>query len=489
MSLIENILNKLNIGGSNESSTYTVALIILSIAVVLFVGFILTRLTKLLKLPNVTAYIISGVLIGPSVFNIIPETFIEKSEFLSDIALAFIAFSAGEFFKISSLKKAGFKPVIITLFESLLTFVFVFVVMAFIARIDISFSIVLAALSSATAPASTLMTIRQTKAKGEYVDTLLEVIALDDVIAIILYSVSISLCIGLKRGKDSISFMTIGWLIIRTFICAFLGLIFGVLLRLFLPKSRTTDNRLIIVIAILFSFCGICSLFNESPLLGCMMIGLVYTNMMDEDDKLFKQVNYFSPPIMLIFFVRSGMNFKISSFKDSSSIGSVSLIAIALIYLLIRIIGKYSGAYLGSLTTKSNKSIRNYLGLALIPQAGVAIGLAQMGSRIFIDSGEVLIGNALNTIILSSSILYELIGPVSAKLGLYLSKSYSNNIDEVVPIDSKSSPVERLVKQINEIRKENKLIINENEEAFTKAAVEYDDLGLGSSRFMHDRRK
>ena len=172
------------------------ASIIISVAIMLICGFLMTRLTKLLRLPNVTAYIVTGVLIGPFVLNLIPQSVIDGMDFLSDIALAFIAFSTGEFFKFSEFKKNGAKVVVITLLEALMASVLVFVVAHTILGLDLAFSVVLAALASATAPASTLMTIRQTGAKGDFVNTLLQVVALDDLVGLIAYSMAITLAVA-----------------------------------------------------------------------------------------------------------------------------------------------------------------------------------------------------------------------------------------------------------------------------------------------------
>ena len=163
-----------------------VASVIISIALMLFAGFLMTRVTKLLRLPNVTAYILAGILIGPYCLDLVPQTIIDGTDFLSDIALAFIAFSTGEFFKLDVLKRSGMRVVWITIFEAVLASVLVFILTYFVLRLDLAFSIVLAALASATAPASTMMTIRQTGAKGEFVDTLLQVVALDDVVGLVL---------------------------------------------------------------------------------------------------------------------------------------------------------------------------------------------------------------------------------------------------------------------------------------------------------------
>lgn len=452
-------------GLSDVSST------IISIAIMLLCGFLMTRITKKLKLPNVTAYIVTGILLGPFCFDVIPETVISGSEFLTDIALAFISFSTGEFFKFSKLKKSIGKITVITLFESLLASVLVFVLTFLILGLDLSFSIVISALASATAPASTMMTIRQTKAKGDFVDTLLQVVAYDDIVALFMYSIAISVAVTSSLG-GSFSALDIILPILKNIGVFVLGGLFGLLMKLFM-KKRSTDNRLIIAIALLFAFCGVCATIDVSPLLGCMAMGTVYINLND-DEKLFKQLNYFSPPILLLFFVRSGLSFDLNSlFNSSGSINGIPLIVIGVLYFVVRIAGKYLGAFLGCLIAKKPKETKNYLGLALIPQAGVAIGLATLGARTLGGAN----GNALLTIILASSVLYELIGPACSKLALYLSKSYSNKLEDITPVESQTiegkpkTEVELLIERIQKIQAElKKEELSEEEQAFTEAA-------------------
>lgn len=412
--------------------TSPVSIIIVSIALMLIAGFAVTRITKRLRLPDVTAYIIAGILIGPCCLNLIPRGIISGMDFIADIALAFIAFSTGEFFKISALRKNGAKVAVITLLEAGLASAAVFAVAYLILGLDFSFSIVLAALASATAPASTIMTIRQTHSRGDFVETLLQVVALDDVVGLIAYSVAISFALASFSGSTDANNIIKPLLInVAVFV---LGGVFGFLLKLLLRK-RSTDNRLIVLLAVLFSFCGICAALDVSPILGCMSMGLIYINLTG-DDLLFKQLNYFSPPILLLFFVRSGLNFDLAALTDiSDCIGAVPLIWVGVIYFFVRIAGKYSGAFLGCLITKKDKCVRNYLGLALVPQAGVAIGLAAMGARIL--GSET--GSALETIILASSVLYELIGPACAKLSLYLSGSYKKDAE---PANAEASCLE-----------------------------------------------
>ncbi len=460
------------------AGTSQVASIIISVAFMLLFGFAMTRITKLLKLPNVTAYILAGILIGPYCLGLIPQRIIDGMDFLSDIALAFIAFSTGEFFRFSTLKKSGAKVMVITVCEALLASVVVFIVTFFVLRLDLAFSVVLAALASATAPASTVMTIRQTGAKGDFVDTLLQVVALDDIVGLVAYSIAISVAVSSKTGAGAFHI----WDIIKPLLINIgvfaLGGVFGFLMKLMMPKKRSTDNRLIISIALLFSFCGICTLLDISPLLGCMSMGTVYINITD-DDKLFKQLNYFSPPLLLLFFVRSGLNFKLDVLINSSgSIGTTPLIVIGILYFFFRIVGKYAGAFLGCLAVGKPKETRNYLGLALIPQAGVAIGLAALGARTL--GGDD--GVALNTIILASSVLYELIGPACAKLALYLSHSYSTKLEDLAPVETTTetgqpkTAVELLIERIKKIQKTippHELHAHEDEAAFTEAAEQY----------------
>lgn len=463
------------------------ASVIISVALMLFGGFAMTRLTKLARLPNVTAYIIAGILLGPFCLNLVPTNIVQGMDFISDIALAFIAFGVGEFFRLDTLKKSGVGMIIITVFEALVASVLVFLVCFFVLRLDFAFSIVLGALASATAPASTMMTIRQTGAKGEFVDTLLQVVAFDDVIGLIAYSIAISLAMSsIGGGTFEPSVVIIP--IIKNLVAIIVGGGFGVLLKLLIPQKRSTDNRLIILVGLLFTFCGICALMDVSPLLGCMVIGTVYINLTD-DNKLFLQLNYFSPPILLLFFVKSGLGFRLDALTGAGSVGSVSLWVIGVVYFAVRIIGKYIGAFAGCAIAKKPKTVRNYLGLALIPQAGVAIGLAALGARTLGGSE----GDSLNTIILASSVLYEMIGPICAKLSLSLSKSYSTKIEDLAPVEETGEPkseVDILIERINKIQKELPAHNQPDaaEQAFTEAAEEQlEAMGYGRRKLLRGR--
>ncbi len=404
----------------SAAGTMPVSVIVISVAIMLFCGFAATRITKLLRLPNVTAYILTGVALGPCCANMVPSGVIEGTEFISDIALAFIAFSTGEYFKINILLSNGPKLLLITMLEAMTASALVFILTFFVLHLPLPFSIILSVLASATAPASTLMTIKQTNAKGAYVDTLLSVVALDNIVSLISFSVAVSLSIAVMGG--SLTPVVIMKPILLNLLMIAIGALMGCLLRALVTAKRSEDNRLIVAVALLFALCGIGAALDVSPLLGCMAMGMIYTNLA-EDGTLFRQINYFSPPVLLLFFVRSGLQFRLDALMDmDSAVSGKSLLLIGVLYFIVRIAGKYGGAWLGCLAAGTSAKVRSYLGLALIPQAGVAIGLAAMGARII--GGEM--GSMLQTIIMSSSILYEIAGPACAKLGLYLSGSFAD---------------------------------------------------------------
>ncbi len=460
-------------------ATSPVSAVILAIAIVLASGFLMTRLTKLLKLPNVTAYILAGILIGPFCLKAVPQNVIDGSAFVSDVALAFIAFSAGEFFRVASFKGKGKQLFVITVLEALTASLFVFVLTYFILGLGMAFSLVLAALASATAPASTLMTIRQTGAKGDFVDTLISVVALDDVVSLLAFSLAISVAMASISG--SVDSKTVLLPFLYNILMIALGGVMGYVLKLLMAK-RSTDNRLIVSIALLFILCGVGAALGVSPLLACMVMGAVYINVSD-DDKLFKQLNYFSPPILLFFFVRSGMSFRLDTLFDSSArVAGVPLLVIGVLYFLVRIVGKYVGAYLGCKWSRKPKKTTETLGLALIPQAGVAIGLSELAARTI--GGET--GAVIQTIIMSSSILYELIGPAMAKLALVLSGAIGNaETTEVEKEMPQKTEREILIERMNAIQAEidrSNYARSEEERAFADAADECEEILLSGDK-------
>ena len=316
--------------------TSSVSQVIIAVALMLMGGFLATRITKKLRLPNVTGYIVAGILMGPFCMNLVPKAIIGGMDFIADIALAFIAFGTGEFFRIETLKKSGAKVPIITVMEACLASLMVFGVTYGLLGLELNFSLVLAALASATAPASTMMTIRQTHARGDFVDTLLQVVALDDVVGLVAYSVAVSVALTASVGRFS-PLNVLKPLLINGLVFA-LGSLFGVLLKWLLQK-RSTDNRLIVSVALLFAFCGICTLFDVSPLLGCMSMGMVYimyrrfTSLDNVYHRSFFKLDHLASPLSLGGFL------------------SCSLISFA----LARPSFAHSGSFSGSITPRTSE--------------------------------------------------------------------------------------------------------------------------------------
>lgn len=382
------------------------SLVLLRLSAMLLCAFALSRVAKLFKLPNVTGYIISGILIGPYVTGLIPQDMVDGMSFLTDAALALIAFGTGKYFKWSTIKSSGSRIIILTVMEALVAAAAVTLAMIFIFHLDVSFSLLLGAIASATAPASTLMTIRQYKAKGEFVDTVLQVVALDDAVSLLAFSVCATLA-ELLGSQSSFSAADVVLPIVYNLAALLLGAGCALLLNLLMRRVKSDYNHLLLVIILLLALSGLCAAFDVSPLLSCMVFGTIHTNISKKP--LFDEVDSFSPPILTLFFVVSGMRLNVSALSSAGIIGVG--------YFIVRIAGKYLGATAGALMTKRSKAICKYLGLALIPQAGVAIGLAALGERIL--SGD--LGSLLSTIILSSSVLYEMVGPAAAKLSMHLS--------------------------------------------------------------------
>ena len=384
--------------------------VMLSLAIILLCGFLFTRFTKKLRLPNVTAYLLAGIAIGPHVLGLIPTNIVDGLDFVTDVALAFIAFGVGRYFKWEILRKSGKEVLVITLLEALGAAVLITLVMYYLFHLSLAFSLLLGAIGSATAPASTIMTIRQYHAKGKFVDLILQVVALDDAVALVAFSVATAVTSATVSGQPGITVAEIALPILSNLLAVAGGLVFGWLLHLLITEKRTSDNALMIAISMILLVAALCSAFEISPLLSCMALGTAFINL-SKNETLFTQVESFSPPVLTLFFVLSGMRLDLSSLATAGIIGVV--------YFLVRIAGKYLGATVGGILCRSQPSVRHFLGMALIPQAGVSIGMAALGQRLLSEET----GALLSAIILSSAVLYEMIGPASAKAALILSGS------------------------------------------------------------------
>ena len=416
--------------------------IFIYVAILLIVALLSTRLMKILKLPNVTGYIVTGIIVGPFILGLFFNgfdmssvkdgeiySFVQQLSWVSTVALGFIAFSIGTSFKKNVLKSVGKRVIVITILESLFASILVIVgllIAHFIYpdKIPLALVLTLGAIAAATAPAATLMVIKQYRAKGELVDTLLPVVALDDASALILFAILFQVATNIATSSDFSIYAMLFKPIIEIVLSLAIGATFGFLISFLNRFFKSRNNKLILCIFAIFANIGIYFLFKQSymggfelsSLLMCMMTGAIFTNMCKDSDRTLDIMDRFTNPIYLMFFVISGASLDLSIFFSTSGL---VVVIIALIYIIFRASGKWLGAYTGAVATKCSEKVKKYLGLTLIPQAGVAIGLATTANTLF--SGNELtkeIGAMVIAIILTSTLILELIGPMCSKFAL-----------------------------------------------------------------------
>ena len=389
---------------------YYVAIIILS-------GMIMARVVSKLKLPHVTGYLLAGVLIGPSMLNLVPEEAGTSLAIISEAALGFIAYSIGSEMNFKNLKKVGKSLITITLFEALIPAVLVTLTMVFIFKQPLAFAITIGAIASATAPAATIMVIKQYRAKGPVVDTLLPVVAMDDGVAIIAFGIAFSIAKSLMKSGGSFSIVQGIFIpIIEIILAIGVGFAIGLILSYIMPKVKGEDELLSSVIISIFIAIGIAEFLNVSTLLVCMMIGITVSNFAQNSFRAINIINRVTPPIFIAFFTLSGVDLNLGALRYAGLMG--------IGYVVARSIGKMTGAYIGAKITNSNKEVQKYLGLTLLPQAGVAIGLSMIAQTVMPE-----LGSTIRTIILASTVIYELFGPFIAKTALI--KAGEINLKEV----------------------------------------------------------
>ncbi|WP_019132254.1 cation:proton antiporter [Peptoniphilus obesi] len=376
------------------------------VAILLFSGLIFARIFSKIHFPEVTGFLIAGIIIGPSVLGIISEEGVKNLEIISSVALSFIAFSIGAEMKISVLKNLGEKIILITIFEALTALLVVLLGCLFIFKYDLPFSLSLASIACATAPAATLMVIRQYKAKGEMVDILLPVVALDDAVCIIAFGICSSMAVSILQGGDLSVFSMFIYPIIEILESIALGLAGGFVFVILSKKMRTDNELLSFIIAVIFMLSAVSDMLNLSGLLTLMSASVLIANLGATPRRYFDMVDRITPPIFMSFFVISGADLNLAGLKAVGAVG--------VFYILARALGKYLGAFTAAKISGLSKKVQNYLGLTLIPQAGVAIGLSLIASREIPDPH----GAMIRTIILGATIVYELVGPLLAKFSL-----------------------------------------------------------------------
>ncbi len=372
------------------------------ISILLAAALIAGKIVKQVKLPNVTGYLVMGIIIGPHCLNILDEEVVSKFSIVSDMALGFIAFSIGAEFSIKYLRKVGKSPVVIAIFEACTATLLVDAILLLLGY-DLTLSLSIGAIASATAAASTLMIVKQYKAKGPVTNTLLPVVAMDDAVALMAFGISMSVAKIISSGKVSPeTFLNpvkeiFGALIFG----AALGIIFTFLVKLYTGRG----NRLAVTIAMTFLCVGISDMVGFSSLLACMMMSAVFANLSNYTDKIFEPLDRMTPPIYMMFFIISGATLDITIIPKIGVIG--------IVYVVFRVCGKILGADIGARLSHADPKVRKYLGLTLIPQEGVAIGLVTVAKGVFPEYG-----NTIQTVVLCGIVIYELLGPMITKLTL-----------------------------------------------------------------------
>ena len=411
------------------------------LAVLLVAGLLSTRLMRLLKLPNVTGYIITGIVMGPFVFGALFQSYdsikdgliygyVRDLKWVSQVALGFIAFSIGTSFRVSTVKTLGKRILVITCLEALGGSLLVFLALMvahFLApeAIPWEVTLTLAAIASATAPAATLMVIKQYNARGRFVDTLLPVVALDDAAALILFAILFQIAKTMATGQAFSLYAMIGKPIVEIVLSLAFGVVMGLLISFANRFFKSRNNRLILCIVVVFAALGLYLLFQNpswggfelSSLLMCMMAGAVYSSMRKDASPTLDVLDRFTAPVYMMFFVLSGASLDLTVFAGPQG---YMIVIIAGLYLVFRVGGKWLGAFSGGSITHAEPEIRKYLGFALVPQAGVAIGLATTASSSFGDHPS---GGIILAVILTSTLIYELVGPLAAKFALTKAKA------------------------------------------------------------------
>ena len=399
---------------------------LLSLAIAMFAGLMMTRLLKKSHLPDVTAYLIAGVLIGPCFIGAlgIPGIGFESYEelegvgLISDVALGFIAFSIGNEFRLSQLKETGKQALVIGILQAVTATVLVDIALLIFHFIrpdvlTVPAAITLGAIAAATAPAATLMVVRQYKAKGPLTDLLLPIVALDDAVGLVLFAVSFGIAKALSSGVVDL-YTIVANPIIEITASLLLGAVAGWVMTQIEKLFNSNTNRLAITISFVFLTVALSMIsvkigpvtLGFSSLLVCMMLGSVFCNLCPLSAEIMENSDRWTGPLMVLFFVISGAELELGVFKELASV------LVGIIYMLARSAGKYIGARESAKLMRCDKNIVEYLGITLLPQAGVALGMCVTASTLSED------GALIRNIVLFAVLIYELVGPMMTKWAL-----------------------------------------------------------------------
>ena len=404
--------------------------ILLATAIALLAGLMMTRVFRLLhwKFPDVTSFLLAGLIVGPYCLGRLhlpglgfpTMEDVDSMALITNVALGFIAFAIGNEFRLSQLRETGRQAVIIGIIQSVCASLLVDAVLIGLhfvlgeERLPLSVAITLGAIASATAPAATLMVVRQYKAKGPVTDLLLPIVALDDAVGLVVFAISFGIAQAIDGGSLNIVSILVEP-VLEIIASLMLGSIMGWLLSQLEKLFLSNTNRLSMSIAFVIATIALSSLkftfgvvhIGFSSLLVCMMLGTVFCNLSDFSADIMSRADRWTAPLYATFFVISGAGLELSVFRYPS------VIMIGIAYILVRCLGKYFGARLSSTWTHCSETIRKYLGITLFPQAGVALGMVVTAQALGGEKAALV-----RNIILFSVLVYELAGPLMTRMAL-----------------------------------------------------------------------
>jgi Kef-type K+ transport system membrane component KefB len=384
----------------------------LGLSLIILGGFLAAKLFSTAKIPAVTAYILVGIAIGPQGLNVMPEGILAASGFISDVVLGLIAFSIGRYFSLHQFKRLGKLILYISILAAVGSMGLVTLAIFFIAREPLYMALLFGAISCATAPAATLMVVEETRSRGPLTDTLLGVVAIDDAWCLIIFAVSLVVAKTLALGVTThmAIFVEVGLAVAEIAASLILGTIFAWILHHYSSRVKDPSDLEILTLGIILLTVGAAVSLDLSVLLSCMTLGIVLINISPEGFRFFDILHPVDTPLYLIFFVLAGALLEIGLLKEAGILGAT--------YIVFRVLGKMGGAYLGGVVSgDAGLAVGRYIGLGLLPQAGVALGVALLAREQFPGVGDLIFST-----IVATTVIFELLGPIATRAALSLAK-------------------------------------------------------------------
>lgn len=386
--------------------------ILFFVGLIIIIGFIGGKISNKFKSPAVLGYLLAGLFLGPSVFNIFSLALIDKVGVFNDIALALIAFIIGSELRLTILKQMGGKIITIMFSESIITFILVALGVYLLSR-DLPSALLFGAIAAASAPAGTAVVLQEYKAKGSLTNALYAVVGLDDGVGVVIYAFSAAIAKLLLTGNDITFFRIIEGPLIEIFAAIFIGSVIGVISGYAIRKLHRRSDILPVIAGAIFICTGVSKFFNASLILANLTLGIVFANLfLLANRRAYDAIQGISPPIYIIFFVIAGAHLQLKLLPAMGLLG--------LVYIICRVAGKFGGSLFGATISKAEPIIKKYLGLGILSQAGLAIGLALLVTREFGNLGITGKNLAILTIntIAATTIIFEIIGPIGVKIAI-----------------------------------------------------------------------